>query len=73
MSDIIPPNLPEMASGVDEEALKALFEADVGTTEVHGSPVPESEKPLDLVLDEGIKTDSTEAVKLFGLPDEGSS
>lgn len=64
MSDLVPPDLPELNGGVDEEALNALFEADVGTTEVHGSPVEEPVKSPDTVLDEGIETCPIEAVRL---------
>jgi hypothetical protein len=64
MSDVIPPDLPELNIGVDEEALKALFESDIGTTEVHGSPVPEPEKSPDIVLDEGPETCPIESVRL---------
>jgi hypothetical protein len=64
MSDLVPPDLPELDSGVGEEALKALFEADIGTTEVEGPPVSEAEKSPDIVLDEGIETCPIEAVRL---------
>jgi hypothetical protein len=57
-------DLPELDFGVGEEALNALFEADMCTTEAHGSPVPEPEKSPDIVLDEGIRTSLTVAVRL---------
>jgi hypothetical protein len=62
--DMVPPDLPELNGGVDEEALNALFEADIGTTEVHGSPVEEPVKSPDIVLDEGIENCPIEAVRL---------
>ena len=64
MSDIIPPDLPELNGGVDEEALNALFEADIATTEIQGSPVEEPENSPDVVLDEGPETCPIEAVRL---------
>jgi hypothetical protein len=64
MLDMVPPDLPELNGGVDEEALNALFEPDRGTTEVHGSPVEEPVKSPDIVLDEGIETCPIEAVRL---------
>jgi len=67
MSDMIPPDVPELESCVDEEALKALFESDVDTTEVRDSPVLEAETSTDLVLDAGIETGPTEAVSFFAL------
>ena len=62
ISDMIPPDVPEMESCVDEEALKALFESDPGTTKVHETLVAEPENSSDLVLDAGIETGPTEAV-----------
>lgn len=64
MSDIIPPDLPELDGGVDEEAFKALLEADIGTEEVHGPPAGQSEESSDTNLDEGINTSLIEAVRL---------
>jgi hypothetical protein len=64
MSEMIEP-LPEMDSGVDEEALKALLEADIGTEEVHGPPAVQSDESSEMILDEGIHTSLIEAVKLF--------
>jgi hypothetical protein len=65
MSDIIPPDLPELESGVDEDALKALFEFDIGTTEVHDPPLAEPEESSDPILDGDIEARPTEAVRLF--------
>ena len=64
MSDMIPLGLPELEYGVGEEALNALFEADIGTTEVQDPPVEEPVRSPDVVLDEGIRTSLTEAVRL---------
>jgi hypothetical protein len=64
MSDMIPPDLPELDGGVAEEALKALLEADIGTEEVHGPPVVQSDEFADIILDEGINTSLIEAVSL---------
>ena len=63
-SDLIPPDVPELESCVDEEALKALFESGVGTTKVHDSPVAEPENSSDLVSDAGTEIGPTEAVSL---------
>lgn len=62
MSDMNPPDVPELESCVDEEALKALFESDAGTTKVHDSPVPEPETSRDPALGAGTETGPTEAV-----------
>ena len=61
-SDMIPQYVPELESCVDEGALKALFESDVDTTEVHDSPVTEPENSSGLVLDAGTDTGPSEAV-----------
>jgi len=72
MSDIIPPDLPELESGVDEEALNALFEADIGMTEVQDPPIAEPEECSDPVLIADSEVRLEEAVRLFGIPNERS-
>jgi hypothetical protein len=73
MSDMVPPDLPELDVGVGEEALKALLEADVGTNEDHGPPLAEPVQSSDPVLDRNVEDSLIEPVRLSASLDGCSS
>jgi len=64
--------LPGLDVGVGEEALNALFKADIGTTEVQDPPVAEPEECSDPVLIADSEVRLEETVRLFGIPNERS-
>jgi hypothetical protein len=73
MSDMIPLGLPELEYGVGEEALNALFEADIGTTEVHDPPMTEPVESSDPVLDRDLEESRMEVARLSTSLDQCSS